>query len=406
MERRMKVFEIGTGYTPIPATIGAATEIVVEQLANSMLRQGVDITVVDIAAEERKAHAFPIIEVPIQKFFQRTDVGLGVMHKLKRVAYSVNLARKLIEILKETEEQVVFHFHNQYNAFFFLKLCPLQFRKRCYIAYTNHSYIWFGKWEEIKRTVSTKYFQEIFSMKHADMNYVLNTKAYHHLTEQLRIPSKRVALIDNGVNTSAYYPMSEEDKGQTRQRWSAEGKRVFIHIGSVCDRKNQMEAVRLMMPFLKQFPEYEFWYAGGIIDEAYKEKIDQYVSRHNVSKQVRYLGEIEPGATLNEIYNIADALVFSSKSEAYGLVISEALAAGTPVIIKESLEVPMKNLCLTYADRREFQNQIKTTIENFNSRKKLSEDGRTAIEAKYSWNKISRRYAEIWESDIGNRYKE
>ena len=32
MEHNMKIYEIGTGYTPIPARMGAATEIVVEEV--------------------------------------------------------------------------------------------------------------------------------------------------------------------------------------------------------------------------------------------------------------------------------------------------------------------------------------------------------------------------------------
>ena len=40
----MKVYEIGTGYTPIPANIGAATEIVVEELTKSMMKKGIDVS--------------------------------------------------------------------------------------------------------------------------------------------------------------------------------------------------------------------------------------------------------------------------------------------------------------------------------------------------------------------------
>ena len=47
----MKVFEIGTGYTPIPATMGAATEIVVEELTKSFMKKGYDVCIVDIKSD-------------------------------------------------------------------------------------------------------------------------------------------------------------------------------------------------------------------------------------------------------------------------------------------------------------------------------------------------------------------
>ena len=115
----MKIIEIGTGYTPIPAQMGAATEIVVEELTRAFLKIGQDVEIVDISAQKRAEHDLPIQEVKVPRCFTKTDVSLGIMHKLKRVVYSLALAKHLKKILKSAQEKVVLHFHNQYNAFFF-----------------------------------------------------------------------------------------------------------------------------------------------------------------------------------------------------------------------------------------------------------------------------------------------
>ena len=94
----MKIYEIGTGYTAIPARRGAATEIVVAELASAFLQMGEQVQVVDIAAEDRAPTSLPIREVPVPRCFRGTDVKLGLMHKLKRVAYSVCLAAVLRRI--------------------------------------------------------------------------------------------------------------------------------------------------------------------------------------------------------------------------------------------------------------------------------------------------------------------
>ena len=125
----MKIYEIGTGYTPIPATMGAATEIVVEELTKAFMQMNVPVEIIDIKAKERKENALPITEVWVPGCFAGTDIKLGIMHKLKRVVYSVCLAQKLKRILKAADEKIVLHFHNQYNMFFFLKLVPQQLRK-------------------------------------------------------------------------------------------------------------------------------------------------------------------------------------------------------------------------------------------------------------------------------------
>ena len=95
----MKIYEIGTGYTPIPAQMGAATEIVVEELTRSIIKNGENAEIIDISAQNRVKTDLPIAEVDVPKKFTGTDVSLGIMHKLKRVVYSVALARKLKIIL-------------------------------------------------------------------------------------------------------------------------------------------------------------------------------------------------------------------------------------------------------------------------------------------------------------------
>ena len=113
----MKIIEIGTGYTPIPAQMGAATEIVVEELSRSFAKLGEEVTVLDIAASQRAEHDLPMEEVSVPGIFTKKDVSLGLVHKLKRVVYSVCLAAKLKKILKRSTEPVALHFHNQYNLF-------------------------------------------------------------------------------------------------------------------------------------------------------------------------------------------------------------------------------------------------------------------------------------------------
>ena len=118
----MKIYEIATGYTSIPATISAATEIVIEQLTTAMISNGKDVEIIDIRDKNRKDTNLKIDEVAVPSFLTSTDTSLGIIHKLKRVIYSISLAGKLKKILKKTNDKVVFHFHNQYNMFFFLKL--------------------------------------------------------------------------------------------------------------------------------------------------------------------------------------------------------------------------------------------------------------------------------------------
>lgn len=385
MSKRMKIYEIGTGYTPIPAQISAATEIVVEELTKAFMKQGVPVEILDIACKNRAENALPIREVPVPKCFSGTDVKLGIQHKLKRVVYSVALARTLKKLLKQTPERVVLHFHNQYNLFFFLKLTPEKLRRRCLVAYTNHSYIWHGDWDSIKNTIGKRYFQEVFAMQHADVVFVLNEHTRENILTHCNVPGERIRMINNGVNTETYAP-------GTPKMDELHGKHVYLQVGSVCDRKNQLEALRLLLPILRKDPSAMFIYAGGIIDPEYQKSVLQFALDNGVAEQVRYLGEIKPGEQLNAVYNSAKALIVPSKAEGFSLVIVEAMSAGLPVVVPETLQFRLINQCLRYKDDVAFFDIVHGKIENEERRMQIVAQGRQAVQERYSWEAVAQDY--------------
>ncbi len=120
MENKSIIIEIGTGYTSIPAQIGAATEIVVEELAKSASAQGLNVIVFDINDKNRPENNFNIHEVYVPGFLANSvEYKLGFIHKLKRIVYSISLSLKLVRFIKHNQ-QYILHFHNQFNFFFFL----------------------------------------------------------------------------------------------------------------------------------------------------------------------------------------------------------------------------------------------------------------------------------------------
>lgn len=391
----MKIYEIGTGYTPIPAQMGAATEIVVEELASSLIDNGEEVEIVDISSSNRKQSDLPIIEVKVPNIFTKSDVSLGIIHKLKRVVYSVALAFKLKNILKNEKEKPILHFHNQYNLFFFSKLVPLKYRSKCIIAYTNHSFIWHGEWNEIENTVKKRYFQEISAMRCADIVFVLNSNTQKNIIEHCKVSADKVHLIKNGVNTNVYSVLSEEVRDQIRQQNGLKSKKVFIQVGSVCPRKNQLFSLQLLLPFMINDDNVFFCYVGGIIDEEYQNKILCLAKENNIEDRVRYFGELAPGEQLNEFYNMADAMIFPSTSEGFSLTIIEAMAAGIPVIISDNLTFSLSNRCLTFGSKDELSDIVKSIMEE-NTYDETHLKVRDYVKSEYSWRKISNDYLEIF----------
>lgn len=336
----MKYFEIATGYTSIPAKIGAATEKDVEGQTKSMVKMGYDVCIVDIKDSSRLQTDLPIIEVYMPKFFNSNKVvQLGFVHKIKRVLYSISLTFKLRSIIKKSNDKIYLHFHNQYNMFFFKKLTSDKLLKNVTIGYTVHSYVWFGKYEDIKNTIKKRYFQEVYCCQKADRVFVLNDVVTKMLVDNYSIEKDKIRKIFNGVDTDVYDEkrVTEQQIKLLKEKYNLQGKTIIFQVGSICPRKNQLNSLELLAPIMHNNKDLAFAYAGGIIDENYAMQIKNKAEQLNLSDRVVYCGEISPGDELNAHYAMSKATIVNSKAEAYGLVITESLSCSRPVFVNTQL---------------------------------------------------------------------
>lgn len=384
----MKIYEIGTGYTPIPAQIGAATEIVAEELSRAFLELDLPVQIIDIKAKNRTKTDLPIREVWVPGCFSGTDIKLGLMHKLKRVVYSLCLCATLQKILRQERERVILHFHNQYNLFFFLLLTPRALRKKALIAYTVHSGIWRQSWEKIESAVKRRYFQEMCCVKNADLVFVLNQETARNLQTHLNVERNRIRSIANGIHEEVYYPM-----GQKR-------KPMVLQVGSVCENKGQLRAVQLLLPLLRKHPDLHYAYAGGIVEETYHEKLRKFAEEQGVEKQICYLGMIAPGKALNEVYGSALCTIFPSGYEAFGLVAVESLATGTPVLLERTGVMNFGEGCMFYTSEN-FEEIVETLLQD--DQTLLRQLARRNAAENFSWRKIAVDYAAAFEEGMGIR---
>ncbi len=388
----MKIYEIGTGYTPIPAQIGAATEIVVEDLTRSFIKHKYDVEIIDVSAEKRVDSDLPIVEVKVPSVFTKKDVSLGIMHKLKRVVYSLALTRKLKKILKNANEKIVLHFHNQYNLFFFLKLASKKLRNKAIIGYTVHSYVWNEEWGKIEDTVNKRYFQEIYCVKNADAVFVLNDVTKEHFVNRLQVNGEKIYKVLNGVNVERYLSLGDVEIANLKNEHGLNGKKMLFQVGSVCERKNQLGTVKMLSDYLKNHRDVVYMYAGGVIDAEYKQKIDDFSKENGISEQVLYVGELSPGAQLNKYYNMASCSVFTSARESFGLVIIEAIITGTPVVLAGNLTFDSNDGSRVYNNPEEFVLLVDSIVNG-----DIGWFDCKSIREKYNWDTVSKTYTDVFE---------
>ena len=387
----MKIYEIGTGYTPIPAKVAAATESVVEELTKAFMQKKIDVEVIDISANDRVPNSLPITEVKVPSIFTKSDISLGIIHKVKRVVYSVALALKLKKILKQTDQKPVLHFHNQYNIYFFLKLVKKELRDKAIIAYTNHNGFWSLPYEEAKSTLQSRYFQEIEGMKNADLIFVLNPKMKNNIVENLGIDENKVIRINNGVNTDVYAPLSSEQIEKVKEKLNLKNKRIILQVGSVNENKGQGRAVKMIAPLLRENSDTVFAFAGDIVSQEYYQEVLRTAKEEKVENQVVYLGTFSPGEEMNGLYNIADTAIFVSRYEGFSLACVESISAGVPVVLcSDSLSSFGDGSIL--AERQDVADRIRQLLNDGDLLKELKQAARKNAVENFTWSKTAQKY--------------
>lgn len=145
----------------------------------------------------------------------------------------------------------------------------------------------------------------------------------------LGVPPDKVHVIHEAPAAS-FRPI---DKGHARQalrpHWNVP-ERFVLYVGTIEPRKN---LVRLLQAFAS------LWHGGAIPhrlvfvgQRGWKEgPVFKAVETLGLQEAVAFLGYV-PHEALVALYNLADALVFPSLYEGFGLPVVEAMACGTPVI--------------------------------------------------------------------------
>jgi glycosyltransferase involved in cell wall biosynthesis len=137
--------------------------------------------------------------------------------------------------------------------------------------------------------------------------------------------NKRVAVIPTGLHLNQFTGTSENFKQETG---IPEKAFVVGYVGRLAEEKNLPFLMRAVALFLKKEPSALFLVVGsGPMDET----IALYFKELKIEKQLRMAGEMK-GKKLIEAFQAIDVFAFASQSETQGMVLNEAMAAGTPVV--------------------------------------------------------------------------
>ena len=109
---------------------------------------------------------------------------------------------------------------------------------------------------------------------------------------------------------------------------------MLLAVGGIEERKNSVRILEAFQQVLTIHRDAQLVIAGGasLLDHAaYRKQFTALLSANGMlDRAVRCIGPV-PDVEMPSLYRLADALIFPSVKEGFGLVVLEAMASGTPV---------------------------------------------------------------------------
>jgi len=162
---------------------------------------------------------------------------------------------------------------------------------------------------------------------------------YANLADHVFAPSESVKLMmqERGVTTAIdvvptgiYMEQFARGAGKAfRQKLNIPGDAFVVgHVGRLASEKNLEFVTRAVAKFLKKEPTALFLIGGTGPAEDF---IKEIMNKEGLTDRLHLAGMLK-GKDLVDAYHAMDVFVFASQSETQGLVVTEAMASGIPVV--------------------------------------------------------------------------
>ncbi|MBD2104179.1 MSMEG_0565 family glycosyltransferase [Leptolyngbya sp. FACHB-261] len=238
------------------------------------------------------------------------------------------------------------------------------------------------------------------SIRRADRCLCVSLHWQVALQEGYGIAASRVF---NAVDNQRFSPHSDGLESELKTRLGLSGWPIYLTVGGIEPRKNSLTLLHAFIQLRQQYPQAQLVIAGGatLFDyEAYRQEFFAVAQQTNlqIGKSLILPGVITD-ADLPALYRSADAFVFPSLKEGWGLVVLEAMASGLPVLVADQppfteFLTAQEALLVDPNDPQALATEM-AKLPNPLIAQKLSEAG-LRRSADYSWARSALAHAEVY----------
>jgi glycosyltransferase involved in cell wall biosynthesis len=233
------------------------------------------------------------------------------------------------------------------------------------------------------------------SVKRAKRIIAVSDSTRRDLRDLFNVPARKVLVIPEGVDVR---PLPLSDRNADVRKQFRLPKRFLLFVGTLEPRKNLPALVRAfaVVARMPRFSDVGLVLAGA---RGYKAtEVFEEITEQKLKDRVWYIGYLTQNQKLAAI-RAAEAFVFPSVYEGFGLPVLEAMALGTPVITSRVSSLPevagTAALLVDPEDEGELVRAMVRVLDGAPLRARLAKAGK-AQAAKFSWDRTAKETLDVY----------
>lgn len=169
-------------------------------------------------------------------------------------------------------------------------------------------------------------------LQKADALVAVSQFTKNYLVEHFNIPTDKITLITNGVDTHLFQPANKPI--DLVEKHQLQNKKILLTVGRLIPRKGIDKTIEAMPSILSVIPDAHYVIVGV---GPYEEQLKQLATRLELNDHVTFVGRAAV-EDLTRYYQLCDVFLMPNRTmpdgdtEGFGLVFLEANACGKPVI--------------------------------------------------------------------------
>lgn len=216
--------------------------------------------------------------------------------------------------------------------------------------------------------------------------------------------SHKLLVIPPGVNPKVFHPIIPIKNSEVKSR-NGDTIPKILTLTRLIKWKGTRYLIEAMAIVLKQLPEARLIVCGDGVE---RNNLEELAQRLGLSKNIKFMGRV-PNDQLPDYYRKASVFVLPSivndtgETEAFGVVLLEAMACGTPVVgsnvggIPDIITDGWNGYLTKEKNPQDIADKIIKILSDREMGKRFSENGLQKINERFSWEVVVKQISDVYE---------